>query len=59
MGARPGRIIDAVRIDLPRPRDVGVTRSPEFHALCDTLSELLFGQSDDDSSRIGSSEDVT
>ncbi|SNS19164.1 NitT/TauT family transport system ATP-binding protein [Streptosporangium subroseum] len=60
MGARPGRIIDAVRIDLPRPRDVGVTRSPEFHALCDTLSELLFGQSGDgDSSQSGPSGDMT
>ncbi len=36
--ARPGRIKSIVPIDLPRPRD---SRSPEFHAIADHLTDLL------------------
>jgi NitT/TauT family transport system ATP-binding protein len=43
MAARPGRIIADVDIDLPRPRHPGIQSSPEFHALTDRLSVLLFG----------------
>jgi len=42
MSPRPGRIVDIVPIDLPRPRTVDVLRSPEFHALQDRLVSLLF-----------------
>jgi len=43
MSPRPGRIVSRVPIDLPRPRTEEMLRSTEFHALCDTLSAVLFG----------------
>lgn len=43
MTPSPGRILAVVRIDLPRPRTPDVLRSPEFHAVCDQLTEYLFG----------------
>jgi NitT/TauT family transport system ATP-binding protein len=42
MSARPGRIIEVVDVDLPRPRTRAVLASPEFQAVCGRLTAMLF-----------------
>lgn len=44
MQAVPGRIVDVVEIDLPRPRDPGLFSAPHFHELCDQIAGVLHGR---------------
>jgi NitT/TauT family transport system ATP-binding protein len=48
MSPRPGRILEVIPIDLPRPRQPEVMRSAVFHAICDRLSDVLFSTQPDD-----------
>lgn len=37
MSSRPGRVVESLKIDLPRPRTLQTMASPEFTAACDHL----------------------
>lgn len=41
MTARPGRVKESVRIDLPRPRPLDVKRQPEFVAYVDRVWKMI------------------
>jgi NitT/TauT family transport system ATP-binding protein len=42
----PGRVLETLDVDLPRPRTMDVRKSPEYVALRDRISHLLFDQAD-------------
>ncbi len=44
MSARPGRILEDIRIDLPRPRDLEVKRTPQFVAYAEQVWGLISSQ---------------
>jgi NitT/TauT family transport system ATP-binding protein len=41
-GPRPGRILREVLVPFDRPRDQSLRRSPEYLALVEEISELLY-----------------
>jgi len=44
MSARPGRILADIRIDLPRPRELEIKRTPEFQAYEEQIWKLIASQ---------------
>jgi NitT/TauT family transport system ATP-binding protein len=44
MQSRPGRIAQVVPVPFPRPRAPLLMREPAFHALCDWVGEILYGE---------------
>lgn len=48
MSARPGRILADIRVDLPRPRELQIKRTPEFVGLMDRVWSLIVPQLSDD-----------
>ena len=42
--ARPGRVKDIVSVDIPRPRDLRLKRTPQFHALEDRVWGLIHAE---------------
>jgi len=40
-GARPGRVVEVVDVDIPRPRDLHVKRSPEFLEFVDHIWSII------------------
>lgn len=42
--ARPGRLVDIVDIDLPRPRDLQIKRTREFQAYVDRIWNSVFAE---------------
>jgi NitT/TauT family transport system ATP-binding protein len=41
LGARPGRVVDELRLPTPHPRPADFRTSPAFHEACRSLSEAL------------------
>jgi NitT/TauT family transport system ATP-binding protein len=41
MSARPGRVIEERVVDLPRPRELDTTFTPEFQSIVHDLRELI------------------
>lgn len=44
MSARPGRIMEDIKVDLPRPRDLHVKRTPEFQDYQERIWQLIASQ---------------
>ncbi|NYE08546.1 NitT/TauT family transport system ATP-binding protein [Bacillus niacini] len=40
-GARPGRVVEVIDVNIPRPRDLHVKRSPEFVHLVDHIWSII------------------
>ena len=47
MSPRPSTVIATVQVELPRPRSIEMTRSPEFHVVSDKVSSVLVSGEDE------------
>jgi NitT/TauT family transport system ATP-binding protein len=45
LAPRPGRVVAAIPIDIPRPRTPDLFHSSAFHDCCDEISRILFEES--------------
>ncbi|MBB5752707.1 ABC transporter ATP-binding protein [Prosthecomicrobium pneumaticum] len=43
LAARPGRLVDTIEVDLPRPRRLALMQTPEFNRLENRVRAALFG----------------
>ena len=46
MSPRPGRVLEDVRVDLPRPRQIAMVNTPEFGAHAQHIRGLLDGSAE-------------
>lgn len=44
MRSQPGRIGEIVPVAFPRPRPADLFRDPEFHRICDRISDILYDE---------------
>src|SRR3546814_8886489 len=44
MGSRPGRIMEIMDIDLPRPRPANIRTAPEFYRLVAEVRDIMGGE---------------
>jgi NitT/TauT family transport system ATP-binding protein len=52
LGSRPGRVLDVVDVDLPRPRDLHMKRSADFGALVERVWTAVSGEAQRESRRV-------
>ncbi len=55
MGTRPGRVVDDITVEFPRPRELSLKTTPTFNA----ISERIWGRLASESDRLKQAETAT